>query len=163
MASLQAGSVVKGVVRSLKDYGAFVDIGGVVGMVHVSDLNWGRVRHPSDIVSVGQRISVKICYVDPERERITLSCKQTMPHPWTYAARKYPVGSVIEGMVVCITGYGAFVELEPGLDGLVHISHCSSGHIAKVEDAVSVGDTVRAKVIHVDPKARRIALSIREV
>ena len=161
--SLEVGSVVKGVVRRLADFGAFVDIGGVDGLVHVTDLSWGRVKHPSDVVSVGQEIDVKILNIDPERERISLSYKQTQPRPWTVAGEKYPVGSVVEGKVVRITTFGAFVELEPGLDGLVHISQCALTRIAKVEDAVNVGDIVRVKVLDVNTEAKRISLSIREV
>ena len=161
--NLEVGSIVKGVVRRLADFGAFVDIGGVDGLVHVTDLSWGRVKHPSDVVSVGQEIDVKILNVDPERERISLSYKQTQPRPWTVAGEKYPVGSVVEGKVVRITTFGAFVELEPGLDGLVHISQCALTRIAKVEDAVNVGDIVRVKVLDVNTEAKRISLSIREV
>ena len=161
--TFEVGSIVKGTVRRLADFGAFVDIGGVDGLVHVTDLSWGRVKHPSDVVSVGQEIDVKILNVDPERERISLSYKQTQPRPWTVAADKYPVGSVVEGKVVRITTFGAFVELEPGLDGLVHISQCALTRIAKVEDAVNVGDIVRVKVLDVNTEAKRISLSIREV
>ena len=162
-ANLEVGSVVKGTVRRLADFGAFVDIGGVDGLVHVTDLSWGRVKHPSDVVAVGQEIEVKILNVDPEKERISLSYKQTQPRPWTVAGEKYPVGSVVEGKVVRITTFGAFVELEPGLDGLVHISQCALTRIAKVEDAVNVGDVVRVKVLDVNTEAKRISLSIREV
>ena len=161
--SLEVGSVVKGVVRRLADFGAFVDIGGVDGLVHVTDLSWGRVKHPSDVVSVGEEIDVKIKKVEPDRERISLSYKDTQPHPWAVAGEKYPVGSVVEGKVVRITTFGAFVELEPGLDGLVHISQCALTRIAKVEDAVNVGDIVRVKVLDVNTEAKRISLSIREV
>ena len=161
--TFEVGSIVKGTVRRLADFGAFVDIGGVDGLVHVTDLSWGRVKHPSDVVSVGQEIDVKILNVDPERERISLSYKQTQPRPWTVAGEKYPVGSVVEGKVVRITTFGAFVELEPGLDGLVHISQCALTRIAKVEDAVNVGDIVRVKVLDVNTEAKRISLSIREV
>ena len=162
-ASLEVGSIVKGIVRRLADFGAFVDIGGVNGLVHVTDLSWGRVHHPSDVVSVGQEIDVKILNVDPERERISLSYKATQPRPWTVAAEMFPVGSVVEGKVVRITTFGAFVELMPGLDGLVHISQCALTRIAKVEDAVQVGDVVRVKVLDVNTEAKRISLSIREV
>ena len=161
--ALEVGSVVKGIVRRLADFGAFVDIGGVDGLVHVTDLSWGRVQHPSEVVKVGDEIDVKILNVDPERERISLSYKQTRPRPWTVAGEKYPVGSVVEGKVVRITTFGAFVELEPGLDGLVHISQCALTRIAKVEDAVQVGQIVRVKVLDVNTEAKRISLSIREV
>ena len=161
--TLTVGEMVKGVVRRLTDFGAFVDIGGVDGLVHVTDLSWGRVRHPSDVVSVNQTIEVKILSLDPAKERISLSYKQTQPRPWEVAAEKYPVGSIVSGKVVRITTFGAFVELEPGLDGLVHISQCALTRIAKVEDAVSVGDQIRVKVLDVNPEARRISLSIRAV
>ena len=157
------GEVVKGVVRRLADFGAFVDIGGVDGLVHVTDLSWGRVQHPSEVVSVGEEIDVKVLKVEADRERVSLSYKQTRPRPWTVAGEKYPVGAVVEGKVVRITTFGAFVELEPGLDGLVHISQCALTRIAKVEDAVNVGDVVRVKVLDVNTEAKRISLSIREV
>ena len=157
------GQVVEGTVRRLADFGAFVDIGGVDGLVHVTDLSWGRVHHPSEVVAIGDVIQVKVLKVEPERERVSLSYKQTRPRPWTVAADKYLVGSVVEGKVVRITTFGAFVELEPGLDGLVHISQCALTRIAKVEDAVNVGDIVRVKVLDVNTEAKRISLSIREV
>ena len=161
--TLEPGSVVKGIVRRLTDFGAFVDIGGVDGLVHVTDLSWGRVRHPSDVVSVNEEIDVKILNVDPEKERISLSYKQTQPRPWDVAPEKYPVGTVVVGKVVRITTFGAFVELEVGLDGLVHISQCALTRINKVEDAVQVGQEVRVKVLDVNPEAKRISLSIRAV
>lgn len=160
---LEVGSIVQGTVRRIADFGAFVDIGGVDGLVHVTDLSWGRVRHPSDVVKVGDVINVKILNVDPEKERVSLSLKQTRPRPWTVAAEKYPVGSVVEGKVVRITTFGAFVELEPGLDGLVHISQCALTRIEKVEDALHVGDVVRVKVLDVNTEAKRISLSVRQV
>lgn len=160
---LEEGSIVTGVVRRLTDFGAFVDIGGVDGLVHVTDLSWGRVKHPSDVVSIGQEIKVKIQSLDRERERISLSYKHTQPKPWDVAGEKYVVGSIVEGKVVRITSFGAFVELEPGLDGLVHISQCALTRIAKVEDAVQVGEVVRVKVLSVDTEAKRISLSIRQV
>ena len=160
---LEVGSIVEGTVRRIADFGAFVDIGGVDGLVHVTDLSWGRVRHPSDVVKVGDVINVKILNVDPEKERVSLSLKQTQPRPWTVAADKYPVGSVVEGKVVRITTFGAFVELEPGLDGLVHISQCALTRIEKVEDALHVGDVIRVKVLDVNTEAKRISLSVRQV
>lgn len=158
---LAEGEVIPGIVRRLTDFGAFVDVGGVDGLVHVTDLSWGRVRHPSEVVSPNQEIMVKVLSLDPERERIQLGYKQTQPRPWDVAEEKYPAGSIVEGKVVRITTFGAFVELEPGLDGLVHISQCALTRIAKVEDAVQVGQIVRVKVLSVDPQAKRISLSIR--
>lgn len=162
-ATLKEGEVVEGIVRRLTSFGVFVDIGGVDGLVHITDLSWGRVKQPSDVVSVNQKIQVKILSLDPEKERISLSYKATQPRPWDVAGEKYAVGSVVEGKVVRITTFGAFVELEPGLDGLVHISQCALTRIAKVEDAVNVGDVIRVKILSVDTEAKRISLSIREV
>lgn len=159
---LVEGETVNGIVRRLTDFGAFVDIGGVDGLIHVTDLSWGRVKHPSDIVSPNQEVQVVILALDQERERIQLGYKQLQPRPWDVAADKYPAGSIVEGKVVRITTFGAFVELEPGLDGLVHISQCALNRIAKVEDAVQVGQIVRVKVLSVDTEAKRISLSIRE-
>ncbi len=158
---LSEGEIVDGIVRRLTDFGAFVDIGGVDGLVHVTDLSWGRVKHPSEIVSPNQPIKVKILSLDPERERIQLGYKQLQPKPWDVAEEKYPVGAIVEGKVVRITTFGAFVELEPGLDGLVHISQCALTRIAKVEDALQVGQVVHVKILGVDPEAKRISLSVR--
>ena len=160
-AALKEGEIIPGIVRRLTDFGVFVDIGGVDGLVHVTDLSWGRVKHPSEVVSPNQEIMVKVLSLDPERERIQLGYKQTQPRPWDVAEEKYPAGCIVEGKVVRITTFGAFVELEPGLDGLVHISQCALTRIAKVEDAVQVGQIVRVKVLSVDPQAKRISLSIR--
>jgi 4-hydroxy-3-methylbut-2-enyl diphosphate reductase len=160
---LAVGEVVPGVVRRLTDFGAFVDVGGVDGLVHVTDLSWGRVKHPSEIVQPNQEIQVKVLSLDQERDRIQLGYKQTQPRPWEIAEEKYPPGSIVSGKVVRITTFGAFVELEPGLDGLVHISQCALSRIAKVEDAVEVGQIVRVKVLSVDSEAKRISLSIRAV
>ncbi len=159
---LAVGEVVHGIVRRLTTFGAFVDIGGVDGLIHVTDLSWGRVKHPSDVVQPNQEVDVEILSLDPERDRIQLGYKQLQHRPWDVAEEKYPVGAIVEGKVVRITTFGAFVELEPGLDGLVHISQCALRRIAKVEDAVEVGSIVRVKVLGVDLAAKRISLSIRE-
>ncbi|MDD6143974.1 MAG: bifunctional 4-hydroxy-3-methylbut-2-enyl diphosphate reductase/30S ribosomal protein S1 [bacterium] len=160
-AKLAEGEVVHGVVRRLTDFGAFVDLGGVDGLIHVTDLSWAHVKHPSEIVAPDQEVDVKILSLDTERERIQLGLKQLMPKPWDLAPEKYPAGAVVIGKVVRITTFGAFVELEPGIDGLVHISQCAATRIQKVEDAVNVGDIVDVKVLNIDPEAKRISLSIR--
>jgi 4-hydroxy-3-methylbut-2-enyl diphosphate reductase len=159
---LEEGMVIHGVVRRLTDFGAFVDVGGVDGLIHITDLSWGRIKHPSEVVKPNQEVDVKILSLDPERERIQLGYKQLQPHPWDNAVERFPVGEVVDGKVVRITDFGAFVELEPGLDGLVHISQCSTTRVAKVEDAVKVGDEVKVKVLGVDPEKKRISLSIRQ-
>ena len=159
---LEEGIVIHGIVRRLTDFGAFVDIGGVDGLIHITDLSWGRVRHPSDVVKVNQEVDVKVLSLDPEKERIQLGYKQLQDHPWDHAQEKYPEGSIVTGKVVRITDFGAFVELEPGLDGLVHISQCAPTRVNKVEDAVQVGQEVQVKVLGVDPEKKRISLSIRQ-
>ena len=161
--SLEPGMKVKGIVRRLTDFGAFVDIGGIDGLVHVTEMAWGRVKHPSDVFKIGDEIEVLILSVDPEKERVSLSYKQLQPKPWTTAAERYPVGSIVEGKVVRIVNFGAFVSLEPTIDGLIHISQVATTHIAKVEDELKVGDIVRCKVLDVNPEAKRISLSRRDV
>jgi len=160
--SLEVGQKRTGIVRRLTDFGAFVDIGGVDGLIHVSDLSWGRVKHPSDVVKVGEEVEVVVLAVDREKERISLGYKQTKPHPWDTAVSKYQVNSIVEGKVVRIASFGAFVELEPGLDGLVHISQIANHRVNKVEDELKVGDMVRVKILEVKPEEKRISLSIRE-
>ena len=162
-AKLEEGAVVKGIVRRFADFGAFVDLDGVDGLIHVTDLAWSRVGHPSEVLQINQEVEVKILSLDPERERIQLGYKQLQPKPWDNIEEKYPVGSVIERPVVRIRPFGAFIALEPGVDGLVHISQVALTRVAKVEDVLTVGQNVRVKVLAVDPEAKRISLSIREV
>ena len=159
---LEEGVVIHGIVRRLTDFGAFVDLGGVDGLIHITDLAWSRVNHPSDVLSINQEVEVKILSLDRERERIQLGYKQLQPKPWDNIEEKYPVGTILERNVVRIRPFGAFIELEPGVDGLVHISQCALTRIAKVEDVLTVGQPVRVKVLAVDPEAKRISLSIRE-
>ena len=159
---LEVGATIHGIVRRLTDFGAFVDIGGVDGLIHITDLSWGRVKHPSEVVKPGDEVDVLVLALDRERERISLGLKQTKPKPWETAQVNYPVGSICEGKVVRIVTFGAFVELEPGLDGLVHISQIAPTRINKVEDVLSVGDMVRVRILDVNPEAKRISLSIRD-
>ena len=159
---LEVGTIVHGIVRRLTDFGAFVDIGGVDGLIHITDLSWGRVKHPSDVVKPGDEVDVLVLALDRERERISLGLKQTKPKPWETAQVNYPVGSICEGKVVRIVTFGAFVEVEPGLDGLVHISQIAPTRINKVEDVLHVGDMVRVRILDVNPEAKRISLSIRD-
>lgn len=159
---LEVGATIHGIVRRLTDFGAFVDIGGVDGLIHITDLSWGRVKHPSEVVKPGDEVDVLVLALDRERERISLGLKQTKPKPWETAQVNYPVGSICEGKVVRIVTFGAFVELEPGLDGLVHISQIAPTRINKVEDVLSVGDVVRVRILDVNPEAKRISLSIRD-
>ena len=161
--ALQVGTKITGTVRRLTDFGAFVDIGGIDGLVHVTDVAWGRVKHPSDVLKIGQQIEVVVLNVDVEKERVSLGYKQLLPKPWTMAAEKYAVGSIVEGKVVRIVPFGAFVALEPTIDGLIHISQVSVRRIAKVEDEINVGDIVRCKILDVNSEAKRISLSRKEV
>ncbi len=160
--ALVVGEKVHGVVRRITDFGAFVDIGGIDGLVHVTDCAWGRVKHPSDALSIGQEIEVLILNVDKEKERVSLGYKQLQPKPWTKAAEKYPIGSIVEGKVVRIVPFGAFVALEPTIDGLIHISQVAVKRVEKVEDELKVGDIVRCKVLEVNVEAKRISLSRKE-
>ena len=160
---LEEGIVIHGIVRRLTDFGAFVDVGGVDGLIHITDLSRGRIKHPSEVVKPNQEVDVKVLSLDRDKERIQLGYKQLQPHPWDGAVEKYPEGEIVDGKVVRITDFGAFVELEPGLDGLVHISQCATTRVAKVEDAVKVGEEVKVKVLGVDPEKKRISLSIRQV
>lgn len=160
---IEIGQRCKGIVRRLTDFGAFVDIGGIDGLVHVTEMAWGRVKHPKDVFKEGEEIEVIIKNLDPERERISLGYKELLPDPWSEAAEKYPVGSIVEGKVVRIKPFGAFVSLEPRIDGLVHISQVATKRIEKVEDELRIGDVIRSKVLSVDTDAKRISLSRREV
>jgi len=160
---VEEGITVRGIVRRLTDFGAFVDIGGIDGLVHVTDLAWGRVEHPKDVVSINEEIDVVVLKVDKERERISLGYKQTKPKPWDTVDENYIIGSVVSGKVVRIVDFGAFIELEPGLDGLIHISQIADKRIEKVQDVLELGQVVEAKVLDVNATARRISLSIREL
>ena len=160
---LKEGDTIHGTVRSLTDYGAFVDIGGTDALLHVGDISWARVSKPSDVLSVGQEIEVRIAKIDPEKHRISLSMKQLQPHPWEQAADKYRVGERVSGVVSRIVDFGAFVELEPGVEGLIHISELSwSRRIKKVSDVVKNGDTVEAVVLGVNSADRRISLGLKQ-
>lgn len=159
---LEEGIIIHGIVRRLTQFGAFVDVGGVDGLIHITDLSWGRINHPSEVVKPNQEVDVKILSLDRERERIQLGYKQLQPKPWDNAAERYPEGCIVEGKVVRIAEFGAFVELQPGLDGLVHISQCAMNRVAKVTDAVQEGQIVRVKVLSVDTEKKRISLSIRQ-
>ena len=159
---LEEGSVIKGVVRRSTNFGAFVDLGGVDGLIHVSDLSWNRSVVPSDILQVNEEVEVKILSLDRERDRIALGFKQLQPRPWDNVEEKYPVGTVLTRKIVRVRPFGACIELEPGVDGLVHISQVSPTRIEKIEDAIQPGQEVNVKVLAVDPVAKRISLSIRE-
>ncbi|NLI11903.1 bifunctional 4-hydroxy-3-methylbut-2-enyl diphosphate reductase/30S ribosomal protein S1 [Pelotomaculum propionicicum] len=161
--NLEEGQVVKGVVRRLTQFGSFVDIGGVDGLLHISEMSWHRINHPSEVVKVGDEIEVKVLRIDRDNEKISLGLKQVLPNPWDTVEQKYAVGGVVKAKVVRLAPFGAFVQLEPGVEGLVHISHLADRHVAKPDEVVSEGEEVNVKVLSVDPAEKRIRLSIREV
>ena len=161
--NIEAGKTYKGVVKSLMDFGAFVDIGGVDGLVHLSELSWNKIKHPSEVVKVGDEIIVSVLEFDRDKKRISLGYKKQDDNPWNKAAEKYQVGNVITGKVVRLVPFGAFVEIEQGLDGLVHISQISNVRLGKPGDVLKVGQMVEAKITELDIEAKKISLSIKEV
>ena len=158
---LSVGDVIEGKVARMTNFGAFIDLGGVDGLVHVSEISHERVSQPSDVLSVGEEVKVKVLGLDPERERISLSIKATQPGPWDTAAEKAPAGTVLEGTVKRVVDFGAFVEVFPGVEGLVHVSQISHKHIANPSDVLTAGDKVQVKVLDVNPERQRLSLSIK--
>jgi len=164
LAAIEEGKVVEGIVKNITEYGVFVDLGGVDGLLHITDISWGRVKHPSELFAVGDEITVKILNLDIERERVSLGMKQLTPDPWSTATEKYPIGSRITGRVVSLTDYGAFVELEEGVEGLIHVSEMSwTRKIRHPSKVVSVGEEVEAVVLDIKPENRRISLGMKQV
>jgi small subunit ribosomal protein S1 len=161
LVKLQKGQILKGAVSSIVDFGAFVDLGGIDGLVHISELSWSHVNHPSEVVAVGDQVEVMVLDVDMSRERISLGLKQTQDDPWKQLVQQFPVGTIVDGKVTKLVPFGAFVEIGDGVEGLVHISEMAKGHVEKPEDVVSVGLEVHVKVMDVDTDRRRISLSIR--
>ena len=161
---LLVGQVRAGIIKNITDFGAFIDLGGLDGLLHITDMSWGRVGHPSDMVSIGQELDVKVLDIDWKRERISLGLKQLLPYPWTDIDLKYPVGVRVHGKVVSITNYGAFVELEKGVEGLVHISEMSwTRNIRHPSKLVSIADEIEAVVLKVDPAAEKISLGMKQI
>lgn len=160
-ASLEEGQVRTGIVKGMTEFGAFVDLGGVDGLLHVSEIAWGRIDHPADVLQEGEEITVKVLKVDPERERVSLSRKQTLADPWSEVETKYPVNSMVTGKVMRTVPFGAFVQLEPGVEGLIHISQLADRHVATPEEVVQEGQEVQVRVLRVQPEQRRISLSLR--
>jgi len=160
---LAVGEKRSGVVKNLTDFGAFIDLGGVDGLLHVGDISWGRISHPSEVLQVGQQIEVAILSVDRENQKISLGLKQLLPSPWQHAESKYPVGTRIKGKVVNLVPYGAFIEVEPGIEGLVHISELSwSKRLSHPSEVLEVGQEVEAVVLSVDAKSQRLSLGVRQ-
>jgi small subunit ribosomal protein S1 len=158
---LLVGQVRKGVVKNVTDFGAFIDLGGLDGLLHITDMSWGRVGHPSEIVAIGDELDVKVLDIDWNRERISLGLKQLMPYPWKDIENKYPVGARVRGKVVSITNYGAFIELEKGVEGLVHISEMSwTRNVKHPSKLVNIGDEIEAVVLKVDREDEKISLGM---
>ncbi|AJF06942.1 30S ribosomal protein S1 [Geoalkalibacter subterraneus] len=162
--NLEESKVVEGIVKNLTDYGAFIDLGGIDGLLHITDMSWGRVNHPSDILAVGDKINVKVLKYDQEKERVSLGLKQITPDPWESAADKFPVGERVKGKVVSLTDYGAFVELEEGVEGLIHVSEMSwTKRIKHPNKLLNIGDEVESVVLAVDADNRRISLGLKQI
>jgi small subunit ribosomal protein S1 len=163
LASLKEGQLIQGMVKNITDYGAFIDLGGIDGLLHITDMSWGRVGHPSELFQVGDKVEVTVLKYDRETGRISLGLKQKSADPWTGVAAKYPIGTRVRGRVVSLTDYGAFIELEPGVEGLVHVSEMSWTHeVRHPSRVVSVGDQVEAAVLNVDPANRKISLGMKQ-
>jgi len=164
LSSIHEGKVLQGIVKNITEYGVFVDLGGVDGLLHITDMSWGRVKHPSDLFKIGDQINVKVLNLDLEKERVSLGMKQLAADPWTLAVQKYPVGSRVTGRVVSLTDYGAFVELQEGIEGLIHVSEMSwTRKVRHPSKVVSVGEEVSAVVLDIKPDPRRISLGMKQV
>jgi ribosomal protein S1 len=160
--TINVGDIIDGKVMRFTEYGAFVDIGGIDGLLHISEISWGKLRHPEEVLAIDQEIKVKVLSMNKEKEKISLGYKQNLPEPWSVINEKYQVGQVISGKAVQIKDYGVFVELEPGLDGLVHISEIAYKRVNNIEDEINVGQEISAKILDIDQNRRRISLSIKD-
>ena len=160
--SLHVDDIVEGKVMRFTDYGAFVDLGGIDGLLHISEISWGKLKHPQEVLKIGDTVKVKILSMNAEKGKISLGLKQTMPEPWSVIEDNYQVGQVVTGKVVQIKEYGAFIELEPGLDGLVHISEVAHKRVNDISEELTVGQTVEAKILEIDTERKRISLSIKQ-
>ncbi len=160
---LKAGDVRRGRVTNLRPFGAFVDLGGVEGLLHISELSWGRVAHPGEVVRPGDEIDVYVMKVDPAQRKIALSLKRLLPDPWATVLDRYQVGQIVTGVVTNVVSFGAFVRVEEGLEGLIHISELAEGQFLHPRNVVQEGDVVRARVLNIDPNHRRMGLSLRRV
>jgi len=161
---IEIGSIMEGRVKNITDFGVFVDLGGIDGLLHITDLSWGRVNHPSEMINLNEDITVKVIEYDAERKRVSLGLKQLTPHPWEEVDIKYPIGVTVKGTIVSLTNYGAFIEIEPGVEGLIHVSEISwTRHIKNPSEEYSMGDKVEAKVISIDSHERKISLGVKQL
>jgi len=160
---LSPGDVVEGQISNIVDFGAFVDLDGMDGLIHISELSWSHVNHPSEVLDIGQDVKVKVLDIDRERQRISLGLKQTQSDPWQQVVEAYNEGDVVQGKVTKVVTFGAFVEIMPGVEGLVHISELAERHVENPREVVSQGDTVNVKIIEVDAERRRLSLSLKRI
>ena len=161
---LEIGAIMDGRVKNITDFGVFVDLGGIDGLLHITDLSWGRVNHPSEIINLNDKITVKIIEYDQERKRVSLGLKQLTPHPWEEVETKFPIDAIVKGKVVSLTNYGCFIELEPGIEGLIHHSEISwTKHIKNPSEVYSMGEEVNAKVLSIDSEERKISLGVKQL
>src|SRR5205823_5070452 len=161
---LEEGVILEGTVKNITDYGALVGLGGIDGLLHVPDMSWGRVAHPSEVINVGDRVKVVVLKYDPERERVSLGMKQIMPDPWTTIAERLPINARIRGKVVSLTDYGAFVEIERGIEGLIHVSEMSwTKRVTHPSKVLEVGQEVEVQVLDIDPANRRVSLGLKQL
>ena len=159
--NIHVGDTYEGTVKSFTNYGAFVDLGGIDGMIHISELSWNKVRHPSEVLKIGDKIKVIVKDLDRETKKISLTYKDTTENPWEKLKNDFPVGTITDVKIVGITPFGAFANVIPGIDGLIHISQISNQHVNKVEDVLKVGDVVKVKIIDEDFDKMRVSLSIK--
>ena len=162
LTTLKEGDIRSGVVTSIADFGAFVDIGGADGLVHLSELSWSRVKHPSEVLKPGDKVRVYILSVDNDRKRIALSIKRTQNEPWSTVSDRYQLGQIVEGTITQLASFGAFARIEDGVEGLVHVSEMGDGRVQHPRDVVQEGDTIRARIIRIDPARKRMGLSMRQ-
>ncbi|MCL4472714.1 MAG: 30S ribosomal protein S1 [Actinobacteria bacterium] len=163
LGKLQPGDVVEGIISNIVDFGAFVDLEGIDGLIHISELSWGHVNHPSEVLTVGQKVNVKVLDIDRDRQRVSLGLKQTQEDPWKSLVDAHQVGDIMTGTVTKLVSFGAFVQISEGIEGLVHISELASHHVEKPEEVVAVGDEIEVKVIEIDAQRRRLSLSIKRL
>ncbi len=164
LADMEIGQIMEGRVKNITDFGVFIDLGGIDGLLHITDLSWGRVNHPSEVVKLDETLSIKIIDYDKEKQRVSLGLKQLMPHPWENVEENYPIGSNINGKIVSLTNYGAFVELEAGVEGLIHVSEMSwTRHIKNASEMYSIGEEIKAGVLSIDTDERKISLGVKQL
>ena len=164
LADMEIGQIMEGRVKNITDFGVFIDLGGIDGLLHITDLSWGRVNHPSEVVKLDETLSIKIIDYDKEKQRVSLGLKQLMPHPWENVEKNYPIGSNVKGKIVSLTNYGAFIELEAGVEGLIHVSEMSwTRHIKNASEMYSIGEEIKAGVLSIDTDERKISLGVKQL